>query len=195
MSRANGATLFRKLEAQSGFYHVPLDEKSAEICTLGTPLLRYKFKRMPFGIKTAPEVFQDRFKLIFNINGVEVYIDDVFVYGKTKKERDDRLKRVMDVARQNGFGLIEKNANSEKKQIKYIGHVTSANSIATDNSKIEAIQKLPVPQKKNELQRAIEMLTYVSKFGKKCCRQNGTAEKFIQERRSFRMESRITESI
>ncbi|XP_046601433.1 uncharacterized protein K02A2.6-like [Neodiprion lecontei] len=164
ISRANGATVFSKLDAQAGFYHVPLDEKSSEICTFGTPFGRYKFRRMPFGIKTAPEVFQDRFKQIFDLEGVEVYIDDIFVYGKTKKEHDIRLKEVLDAARQNGVRFNIDKCELGKKQIKYIGHIISENGIAPDSTKIEAIKKLPVPQNKKELQRILGMLTYVSKF-------------------------------
>lgn len=77
-----------------------------------------------------------------------------------------RLKKVLEAARRNGVRFNIEKCKFGKKQIKYIGHVISENGIAPDNTKIESIQKLPVPQNKKELERLIGMLTYVSKFVK-----------------------------
>ena len=53
---AAGAKIFSVLEAQSAFWQIRLDE--AKLCTFNTPFGRYRFTRLPFGIKSAPEVFQ-----------------------------------------------------------------------------------------------------------------------------------------
>ena len=47
-------------DVSNGFWHVKLDEESSLLTTFETPLGRYKWKRMPFGISPAPEVFQRR---------------------------------------------------------------------------------------------------------------------------------------
>ena len=52
------ACYFTKLDASSGFWQVPLDLESSKLCTFATPFGRYRFKRLPFCIKSAPEVFQ-----------------------------------------------------------------------------------------------------------------------------------------
>ncbi|XP_044766752.1 uncharacterized protein K02A2.6-like [Coccinella septempunctata] len=79
ISKLNGACYFSVLDAASGFWNIPLDEASSELCTFGTPFGRFRFLRMPYGLKSAPEVFQKRFKEIFDGEGTEVYIDDLFV--------------------------------------------------------------------------------------------------------------------
>ena len=53
-----GATRFTKLDAHCGFYQIPLDESSYKLTTFITPLGRYCFRRVPFGISSAPEIFQ-----------------------------------------------------------------------------------------------------------------------------------------
>lgn len=113
--KVNGATIFSKLDGKSRFYQVPLDEESSELCTIGTPFGRYKFKRLPFGIKTAAEVFHHRFKEIFDMEGVEVYIDDILVHGKTKIEHDERLKKVFEKAKENGVKFNKKKMSFWKK--------------------------------------------------------------------------------
>lgn len=52
------AKFFTKRDAVSGFWQIQLDEPSSRQCTFNTSFMRYRFKRMPFGIRSASEVFQ-----------------------------------------------------------------------------------------------------------------------------------------
>ncbi|XP_065943746.1 uncharacterized protein [Magallana gigas] len=75
--RLAGSTLFSKLDASSGFYQIPLYPDSCELTTFITPMGRYCFRRVPFGITSAPEIFQRKMTdLLRGIEGVEVIIDD-----------------------------------------------------------------------------------------------------------------------
>lgn len=56
--RLNGAKLFSVFDASNGFQQVELDEESSMLTTFNTPFGRYRWKRMPFGINSAPEVWQ-----------------------------------------------------------------------------------------------------------------------------------------
>lgn len=56
-SQLAGASIFSTLDATQGFYQIPLDDSSANLCTFGTPFGRYRFLRLPYGVKSAPEVF------------------------------------------------------------------------------------------------------------------------------------------
>lgn len=55
-----GARIFSKLDANMRFWQIPLTEDSAKLTTFITPYGRYFFKRLPFGINSAPEHFQNR---------------------------------------------------------------------------------------------------------------------------------------
>ena len=55
LAQLSGATIFSKLDANSGFWQVPLSQESA---LLITPFGRFCFHRLPFGISSAPEIFQ-----------------------------------------------------------------------------------------------------------------------------------------
>ena len=45
---------FTKLDANSGFWQIPLDEDSKLLTTFVTPLGRFWFNHLPFGISSAP---------------------------------------------------------------------------------------------------------------------------------------------
>lgn len=80
------AKVFTKLDVRNGFWHVKLDDSLSYLTTFNTPFGQYWWKRMPFGIRSAPEIFQRRMhELINGMPHVEVVADDfVFVgYGET----------------------------------------------------------------------------------------------------------------
>ena len=78
---------FTVLDASEAFPQVKLDEKSSKITTFQTPFSRYRYTRMPYGIKTAPEIFHKKFQEIFgNINNTENFMDDLIVWGKDQVE-------------------------------------------------------------------------------------------------------------
>ena len=94
------AKVFSVLDATSGYWQVKLDEESSKLCTFNTPFGRYRFTRLPFGIKSAPEVFQNCMSELFaDVDGVKVIVDDLLIWGKDDDEHDARLKQVLDRAR------------------------------------------------------------------------------------------------
>ena len=83
-TRLHGAKVFSVLDVRKGFWHIELDEPSSYLTTFHTPFGRYRWKRMPFGISSAPEVFQRRMhELIEGLQGVEVIADDRRVWEDT----------------------------------------------------------------------------------------------------------------
>lgn len=162
--KLTGAKYFSTLDTRNGYYQIKLDEESSKLCTFATPFGRFKFLRLPFGITSASEVFQKRFKEIFNIEGVELYVDDLIVYGKTKAEHDERLKKVIKIAKENNVRFNLEKCDFGKQKIKYVGHVISDKGISVNNDKIKAILEFEKPKNKNDVQRLLGMLTYVGKF-------------------------------
>ncbi|XP_031359175.1 uncharacterized protein K02A2.6-like [Photinus pyralis] len=164
ISNINGSTVFTLLDATSGFWNIPLDKESSKLCTFATPFGRYKFLRMPFGIKTASEVFQERFQEIFADNGVQVYIDDILVHGKDKQEHDERLKNVFRKAHEQNVKFNLSKCRFGVGEIKYLGYKFSSEGIMIDEEKIDAIKNMPQPKNKKDIQRFLGFITYVGRF-------------------------------
>ena len=108
------AKIFSVLDASSDFWQIQLDNESARLCTFNTPFGRYMFKRLPFGISSAQDVFQRIMSEIFqDIEGVEVLVDDILVWTETEEQHDRILNEVLSRARSRNLKL-----NIEKSQIK-----------------------------------------------------------------------------
>lgn len=68
-SGLHGAKVFSLVDTKNRFWHVRLDKESTKLCTFNTPFGRYAWKRLPFGLKSSPEVFQKQ--LIQALEGLE----------------------------------------------------------------------------------------------------------------------------
>ena len=87
-TRLSRARVFSVLDATCGFWQVRLDEKNSYLTTMNTPFARYRWLRMPFGINSAPEVWQQRMhELVEGLTGVEVIAYDFLIcrFGDTTK--------------------------------------------------------------------------------------------------------------
>ena len=65
LTRLPEAKIFSTLDAASGFWQIPLDQESSLLTCFNTPFGRYKFNRLPFGVKSAPEVYQRTMEELF----------------------------------------------------------------------------------------------------------------------------------
>ena len=71
LAQLSGAKIFTKLDANSGFWQIPLDKSSRLLTTFITPMGRFCFNKLPFGISSAPEHFQKRISAILSgLSGV-----------------------------------------------------------------------------------------------------------------------------
>ncbi|GBM60077.1 Uncharacterized protein K02A2.6 [Araneus ventricosus] len=84
------------LDLKEGFFQIPLDVKSSELCSFSTPFGCYKFLRLPMGISCAPKIFQKRNQENFgDIQGVLIYFDDLLIAANSIKEHDEILAKVV----------------------------------------------------------------------------------------------------
>lgn len=82
---------------------IKLSEESSYLTTFNSPVGRYRFLRLPFGLKSSQDEFQRYIDESFeNLDGVEVIVDDILVHGRTRDEHDRNLRNGLERARQKG---------------------------------------------------------------------------------------------
>ncbi|XP_055543389.1 uncharacterized protein K02A2.6-like [Wyeomyia smithii] len=83
------------LDVKDAYFLLELEEESRDIVTFITHSGLYRFKRLPFGLVSAPETFQRTMdEILANCEGTYWYLDDVGVEGSTVEEHDWRLNKV-----------------------------------------------------------------------------------------------------
>ena len=134
---------------------------------MNTPKELYRYTRLPFGISSAPAIFQRVMKtLLQGIPNVSVHIDDILVMGKSHKEHLCNLQEVL-------FRLEQ--AELRLKQSKcaffyilpstdYLGHQISAEGIQPTKEKVRATMEPPASQNVSQLRSFLGRLNYYAKF-------------------------------
>lgn len=161
----SGACVFSTLDASSGFWQIPLDSSCKKLTTFITPVGRFCFQRLPFGITSAPEIFQREMSTLLKDHaGTAAVMDDILVFGRDKEEHDQNLKAVLKTIRESGLKLNKDKCHFGKSDIQYFGHVVGKEGIRPDTNKVTAITELPSPKNLTELRQVLGMINYLGKF-------------------------------
>ena len=109
LAKLSNARYFTRLDANSGFWQIPLDSESQFLTTFITPYGRFCFHRLCFGISSAPEIFQRTMnKILEGVPGVICHMNDVLIHGTTREEHDQRVDEVMERIQRSGKTLNNK---------------------------------------------------------------------------------------
>jgi len=161
----SGAKYFTKLDARSGYWTIKLSEESSYLTTFNTPFGRYRFCRLPFGLKSSQDEFQRKIDESFEgLDGVVAIVDDILVFGHTREEHDKNLRSVLVRSKKKGIKLNEDKLEVGLTEVPYFGHIISAEGLKPDPSKVRAVKDMQPPQNKAELETILGMVNYLSKF-------------------------------
>ena len=134
-----GAKIFTKADLSSGYWHVELDKASSNLTTFQTCFGRYRWRRLPFSLNSAAEIFQRKLVEQFqDMKGIIIIADDLVVYGTNREEYDRRLHNLLQKCQTIGVKL-----NPEKLEIG-VDAITKE-GIVVDPKKLRAITDMPAP--------------------------------------------------
>ena len=150
-SRLQGANTLTILDAKSGFWQLRLDKESSRLRTFNTPIGRYRFTRLPFGVKCATEIFQMTMdQMVEDLEGGEIIMDDVIVSGD-KTTHDERLFKFLERASKQGLRLNREKCKNCQPEGPYVGHLLTAQGLQIDPQKVKVIQDMPEPESKEDV--------------------------------------------
>jgi len=185
-SQINDMKYFSVLDLKDGYWQVKLDEDSRKYCTFATPFGNYRFLRMPFGVKTAPGAFQQmNFENFGDIPNVIIYFDDILIFGRTKKEHDETLMKVLLRAREKNVRFNINKAQIAVEEVKYLGHIFSHNTIKPDPERLLAIEELTRPKNKKDLQTFLGVVNFIGPFIPYLSDKTGPLRELLQKNSIF----------
>jgi hypothetical protein len=145
-----GLTFASVLDLNMGYYHIKLDADAQKLCKIVFPwhIEKYKYKRLPMGIKIAPDVFQNVMsKLVQDMEYVMTYLDDLLILTNSSF-KDHLLKIEMVLARLSTAGMRVNISKSKlfAEQIEYLGYWITRQGIQPILNKVEAILNIKAPK-------------------------------------------------
>ena len=165
------AKVFTKIDARNGYWHVKLDDKSSRLTTFDTPYGRYRWKRLPFGVSVASEIFQKRLnQALDRLDGLLTVHDDMVIYGvgetdeEATADHNNKLQQFLQRCREQGVKLNKKKLKLLCKEIPYMGHLVTADGLRPDPEKIEAVHNMPKPDNVKAVRRFCGFVNYLAKF-------------------------------
>ncbi|PIO61946.1 reverse transcriptase [Teladorsagia circumcincta] len=166
-TRVNGGQIFSQIDLADAYLYmqVEVEEKSKEMLTINTHKGLYRYNRLPFGVKSAPGIFQQIMdSMICGLQGVAAYLDDIIVTGRTYEEHRQNLEALLDRIAEYGFHVRLEKCNFLMPRIRYLGFIIDKDGRRPDPEKIEAIRQMPVPRNIAEVRSFLGMISYYGSF-------------------------------
>jgi len=163
----NGAAWFCSVDLRAGYHNIPVAEEDRDKTAIITRRGLFRFRKMPFGLSSAPGTFQRLMDLVFsglNYYSVLVYLDDVVVFGPSVETLMERLEEVFLRLRGANLKINTRKCHLFQRRISFLGHVISQDGVEVQPEKTAAVEEWPVPCNIRELRSFLGLASYYRKF-------------------------------
>ena len=156
---------FTKLDLSHAYQQIPLDEESKRYVVVNTQKGLFRYTRLPFGVASAPAIFQRVIdNLLQGIEGVVTYLDDILIAGSSEEQHLQMLDEVLGRLEKAGLRVKPKKCEFMRTSVTYLGHRVDESGLHPLTLKMQAIRDAPTPESVPKLQSYLGMLSYYGKF-------------------------------
>lgn len=163
--RVSGGIIFSKLDLAAAYQQIELEEDSQVYTTIYTHKGLFKYTRLPFGISACPLIFQKRIEgVLFDIEGVAIFQDDILVSGRNVAEHNRRLETVLKCLENAGLTVNKTKCEFFRDSVEYLGFVINKNGLQPSQKKMEAIVNMKPPNSVTKLKSFLGAVNYYRRF-------------------------------
>nr|GEY76583.1 putative reverse transcriptase domain-containing protein [Tanacetum cinerariifolium] len=165
--------VYSKIDLRSGYHQLRVREKYILKSAFRTRYGHYELEVMPFGLTNPPAVFMDlmnRVRKPYLDRFVIVFIDDILIYTKNRKEHEGHLKLILKLLKEEEVYAKFSKCEFWLPKVHFLGHMIDCEGIHVDPAKIEAIKDWESPKTPTEIRQflGLENITmdFVTKLPK-----------------------------
>ena len=165
------AKVFSVFDAKNGYWHIELDDESSLLTCFQTAFGRFVWKRLPMGIKSGSEVFQQhQDQVIEGLRQTHCVADDILIYGQGNtleepiQDHDQVARNLMLRCRERNLKLNPKKIRLKLAEVPFVGHLVTKDGVRADPAKVKAFLEMPCPEDVAGVQRFLGFVNYLSKF-------------------------------
>ncbi|GJW48543.1 putative reverse transcriptase domain-containing protein [Tanacetum coccineum] len=162
-----GSSVYSKIDLRSGYHQLRVREEDIPKTAFRTRYGHYEFQVMPFGLTNAPAVFMDLMNRVckpYLDKFVIVFIDDILIYSKNKKEHEEHLKIILELLKKEELYAKFSKCEFWIPKVQFLGHVIDSEGIHVDPAKIESIKDWTSPKSPTEIRQFLGLAGYYRRF-------------------------------
>ncbi|GJS18799.1 putative reverse transcriptase domain-containing protein [Tanacetum coccineum] len=149
-----GSSIYSKIDLRSGYHQLRVREEDIPKTAFRTRYGHYEFQVMSFGLTNAPAVFMDLINRVckpYLDKFVIVFIDDILIYSKSKKEHEEHLRQILKLLKKEELYAKFSKCEFWISRVQFLGHVIDCRGIHVDPAKIESIKDWASPKTPTEI--------------------------------------------
>lgn len=168
MVKTVNSKYFTTLDINSAFWSIPLKVQDRYKTGFITQEGHFQWTCLPFGLKTAPAIFQRILSNIIRKHNLSAFainfIDDILIFSKTFDEHMEHVSRLLEAILQEGFRLKLSKCTIADDHAKYLGHLIKNNTITPLKDYLSAVKDFPVPETRKNIRQFLGKVNFHHKF-------------------------------
>ncbi|GJR66651.1 putative reverse transcriptase domain-containing protein [Tanacetum coccineum] len=156
-----------KLTVKNRYHPLRVREEYFPKTTFKIQYGHYEFQVMPFGLTNAPAVFMDLMNRVckpYLDKFMIIFIDDILIYSKNKKEHEEHLKAILELLKKEELYAKFSKCEFWIPKVQFLGHVIDSQGIHVDPAKIESIKDWASPKTPTEIRQFLGLAGYYRRF-------------------------------
>ncbi|GKE03587.1 putative reverse transcriptase domain-containing protein [Tanacetum coccineum] len=162
-----GSRVYSKIDLRSGYHQLRVREEDIPKTAFRTRYGHYEFQVMSFGLTNAPAVFMDLMNRVckpYLDRFVIVFIDDILIYSKSRKEHEGHLRLILKLLKEEKLYAKFSKCEFWLSKVQFLGHVIDSEGIHVDPAKIESIKDWASPKTPTEIRQFLGLAGYYRRF-------------------------------
>nr|AAL77161.1 Putative polyprotein [Oryza sativa Japonica Group] len=162
-----GAKVFSKIDLRSGYHQLRIREEDIPKTAFTTRYGLYECTVMSFGLTNAPAFFMNLMNKVFMEfldKFVVVFIDDILIYSKSEEEDEQHLHLVLEKLKEHQLYAKFNKCDFWLTEVKFLGHVITAQGVAVDPSNVESVTKWTPPKTVSQIRSFLGLAGYYRRF-------------------------------